>query len=56
MGMPEWIGDYRREWLRLDVVAGLTAAAVVIPEGDGLRHHRRPAGAGRALHRVRADA
>ena len=25
------------------------------PEGDGLRHHRRPAGAGRPLHGVRAD-
>jgi SulP family sulfate permease len=27
-----WAAGYRREWLRLDVVAGLTAAAVVIPK------------------------
>ena len=27
-----WAFDYRQEWLRLDVVAGLTAAAVVIPK------------------------
>ncbi len=28
----EWAAGYRSEWLRLDVVAGLTAAAVVIPK------------------------
>lgn len=28
----EWLGSYRKEWLSLDVVAGLTAAAVVIPK------------------------
>ncbi len=27
-----WAGGYQKEWLRLDVVAGLTAAAVVIPK------------------------
>ncbi|SOY70421.1 conserved membrane protein of unknown function (plasmid) [Cupriavidus taiwanensis] len=27
-----WLLSYRREWLRGDVVAGLTAAAVVIPQ------------------------
>src|SRR5215468_4219463 len=27
-----WLGEYKAEWLRLDVVAGLTAAAVVIPK------------------------
>jgi high affinity sulfate transporter 1 len=30
--MLDWIPDYRSEWLRADVVAGLTAAAVVIPQ------------------------
>ena len=30
--LPDWIRAYRREWIRLDVVAGLTAAAVVIPK------------------------
>ena len=28
----EWIAGYRKDWLRFDVVAGLTAAAVVIPK------------------------
>ncbi|EEF27086.1 sulfate transporter, putative [Ricinus communis] len=27
-----WLKNYRREWLRPDIVAGLTAAAVVIPK------------------------
>ena len=30
--MPTWLRDYRRDWLRPDVIAGLTAAAVVIPQ------------------------
>jgi len=30
--VPAWFPGYRREWLRLDVIAGLTAAAVVIPK------------------------
>jgi SulP family sulfate permease len=30
--MLDWIRDYRGEWLKADVVAGLTAAAVVIPQ------------------------
>jgi len=30
--MLDWIRTYRKEWLRPDVVAGLTAAAVVIPK------------------------
>ena len=30
--LPGWMGDYRRDWLRLDLMAGLTAAAVVIPK------------------------
>src|SRR3954453_7429340 len=28
----EWVAGYRKEWLPLDVVAGLPAAAVVIPK------------------------
>src|SRR4030066_526048 len=27
-----WLFAYRREWLRADVIAGLTVAAVVIPK------------------------
>jgi len=27
-----WIADYRKEWARFDVIAGLTTAAVVIPK------------------------
>ena len=30
--VPEWIRDYQKEWIRWDVIAGLTAAAVVIPK------------------------
>src|SRR5262245_38498040 len=29
---PQWLRAYRAEWLKPDVVAGLTAAAVVIPK------------------------
>ncbi|MGH2621738.1 MAG: SulP family inorganic anion transporter, partial [Anaerolineales bacterium] len=29
--MPEWLLGYRQDWLRADVIGGLTAAAVVIP-------------------------
>ncbi|MBU5613902.1 SulP family inorganic anion transporter [Geomonas azotofigens] len=28
----EWLPSYRKEWLRCDVVAGLTTAAVIIPQ------------------------
>ncbi|HEY1897458.1 MAG TPA: SulP family inorganic anion transporter [Terracidiphilus sp.] len=31
-GLPEWLVSYRKDWLRPDVIAGLTAAAVVIPK------------------------
>jgi len=30
--MENWLLSYRKEWLRPDVIAGLTAAAVVIPK------------------------
>src|SRR5208337_3056894 len=30
--MENWIVSYRKEWLRPDVIAGLTTAAVVIPK------------------------
>src|SRR5580692_370178 len=30
--LPEWVSEYESGWLRLDVVAGLTTAAVVIPK------------------------
>ena len=30
--MLDWLPAYRQEWLRLDVIAGLTTAAVVIPK------------------------
>ena len=32
MPIPNWLVDYRQEWLRPDVLAGLTTAAVVIPK------------------------
>ena len=31
-GLPDWLVSYRSEWLRPDVLAGLTTAAVVIPK------------------------
>src|SRR5262245_44699111 len=30
--IPDWLREYQTDWLRLDLVAGLTAAAVVIPK------------------------
>ena len=30
--VPDWLRAYRKEWFRLDIVAGLTAAAFVIPK------------------------
>lgn len=32
LAMLDWIAGYRRAWLRQDIVAGLTTAAVVIPK------------------------
>jgi len=32
MGVNSLIPGYKKEWLRLDVLAGLTTAAVVIPK------------------------
>ena len=28
---PNWLASYRKEWLRPDLIAGLTTAAVIIP-------------------------
>src|SRR3984957_19377289 len=30
--LPKWVSEYESGWLRLDIVAGLTSAAVVIPK------------------------
>jgi sulfate permease, SulP family len=30
--MPDWLRDYRMKWLRPDLVAGVTAGAIVIPK------------------------
>ena len=32
MKMLDWLVGYRKDWLRLDIIAGLTTAAVVIPK------------------------
>jgi sulfate permease, SulP family len=32
MLMPNWVSGYRKDWLRSDILAGLTTAAVVIPK------------------------
>ncbi|MGI9597498.1 MAG: SulP family inorganic anion transporter, partial [Acidimicrobiales bacterium] len=31
--LPQWLQDYRAEWLAADVVAGLTIVALLVPEG-----------------------
>ena len=31
-GIPDWLTSYRKDWLRPDIIAGVTAAAVVIPK------------------------
>ena len=31
-GIPTWLSSYRKQWLRPDLIAGVTAAAVVIPK------------------------
>jgi high affinity sulfate transporter 1 len=31
-GLPGWLVSYRKDWVRPDIIAGLTAAAVVIPK------------------------
>ena len=30
--LATWLKDYRKDWVRFDVIAGLTAAAVVVPK------------------------
>ena len=32
------LAGYRRAWLRPDVLAGIAAGCVIIPQGHGLRH------------------
>jgi len=31
-GIPDWLISYRKDWVKPDIIAGLTAAAVVIPK------------------------
>src|SRR6516165_2638843 len=31
-GIPDWLISYRKRWLRPDMIAGVTAAAVVLPK------------------------
>ena len=31
--VPDWISGYNRKWLITDVIAGLTVAAILVPEG-----------------------
>jgi MFS superfamily sulfate permease-like transporter len=32
MRILDWVSSYKREWLGVDIIAGLTTAAVVIPK------------------------
>jgi hypothetical protein len=48
--MADWLFSYQKTWLRPDVVAGLTTAAVVIPKGNGLCHDCRATRPGGTVH------
>ncbi len=51
----EWLRSYQPQWLRADVVAGLIAAAVVIPKAMAFATIAGPPGASGPLHCARAD-
>lgn len=54
--IPDWLVSYHNDWLRPDIVAGLTAAAVVIPKsmaGAPVRHNFYKAGCGKDSKRGR---
>ena len=48
--LPAWLVSCRADWLRPDIVAGLTTGAVIIP-GDGVCNDGGAAGPGRPLYR-----
>jgi len=48
--LPAWLVSCRADWLRPDIVAGLTTDAVIIP-GDGVCNDGGAAGPGRPLYR-----
>ena len=40
--IPEWLRGYQRSWLTTDLIAGVTLAAVAIPETMGYTSIARP--------------
>jgi len=42
--VPKWVSEYERDWWRLDVLAGLTSAAVVIPRAMAAEETQRKQG------------
>ena len=53
--VPDWISGYQRDWLRPDVITGLTRGCRCHSEGNGVRHDRGAARTGRTLYRLLAD-
>jgi MFS superfamily sulfate permease-like transporter len=52
----EWLLEYRKEWLRHDLVAGLTTAAVVIPKAMAYATIADARGRGSARRAGRRDS
>ena len=50
--LPGWLRGYRREWASRDIVAGVTLAAVAIPEMHGLHVDRADARSSTGLYTV----
>ena len=48
--------SYDRSWLRGDLIAGVTVAALIVPKNLGLRRHRRDPAAERSVRRGRRRA
>ena len=49
--IADWLPRYDRSMLRGDVLAGIAVAAMIVPEGPGLRRHRGHPGPERAVRR-----
>jgi hypothetical protein len=48
--IADWLFSYQKDWLRPDLIAGLTAAAVVIPKAMAYATIAGLPGTGRAVH------
>lgn len=50
--VADWLFSYRKDWLRPDLIAGITTAVVVIPKAMAYATNRGSAGPGRVVHRL----